>query len=329
MELERLDNSAGPTVGRLMRPSDGKTPKSIAFIQCVGSRDERYNEYCSGFCCMYTIKNALLLEADATRYGYHHLLHGHPHARPRAMKSSTTAPARWASASSRGGPRRSPRTRRPHNLFIEAEDQALGQVIELETEMVVLSTAAIPRADTEHVGSTLNLIAQPGRLFHGVPPEAAPGGFAHGRRLPGRRGAGAQGHPRQRGPGQRGGLARRARPLCRHLGDRAHRGQRLAGALHQRPGQKVRHLRHHVPLRRHHRRAGPGGAGHPGQVPRLRRLRGRVPARRHHPGRTLPTRRSWPSCTRCWRDKPEEKILAFMCHWCSLWRRRQCRHQPL
>ena len=51
MELERLANSSGPTVGRLIRPSDGQVPKSLAFIQCVGSRDKRFNEYCSGYCC--------------------------------------------------------------------------------------------------------------------------------------------------------------------------------------------------------------------------------------------------------------------------------------
>jgi heterodisulfide reductase subunit A2 len=62
MELERLDNSAGPTIGRLIRPSDGREPKSMAIVQCVGSRDKRFNEYCSGFCCMYAIKNAILLK---------------------------------------------------------------------------------------------------------------------------------------------------------------------------------------------------------------------------------------------------------------------------
>ena len=45
MELERINNSAGPTAGRIMRPSDGKFPNKISFIQCVGSRDERYNLY--------------------------------------------------------------------------------------------------------------------------------------------------------------------------------------------------------------------------------------------------------------------------------------------
>ncbi len=63
LELERLMNAAGPTKGHLVRPSDGKEPKTIAFVQCVGSRDisGRGKEYCSKICCMYTAKHAMLI----------------------------------------------------------------------------------------------------------------------------------------------------------------------------------------------------------------------------------------------------------------------------
>ena len=64
MEMERLNNTAGPTVGNMIRPSDGKNPKKLAIINCVGSRDKRFNPWCSNFCCMYAIKNAVLLKAD-------------------------------------------------------------------------------------------------------------------------------------------------------------------------------------------------------------------------------------------------------------------------
>ena len=62
MEMERLNNSAGATHGALLRPSDSKRPQRLAIINCVGSRDKRYNTSCSNFCCMYAIKNALLLK---------------------------------------------------------------------------------------------------------------------------------------------------------------------------------------------------------------------------------------------------------------------------
>jgi heterodisulfide reductase subunit A2 len=62
LEFERLINAGGPTHGNLIRPSDGKIPKSVAFIQCIGSRSEKTNPYCSNVCCMNTIKDALLIK---------------------------------------------------------------------------------------------------------------------------------------------------------------------------------------------------------------------------------------------------------------------------
>ncbi len=63
LELERVMNAAGPTKGHLERLSDGKAPKNIVFIQCVGSRcaDDRGKSYCSKICCMYTAKHAMLI----------------------------------------------------------------------------------------------------------------------------------------------------------------------------------------------------------------------------------------------------------------------------
>jgi heterodisulfide reductase subunit A2 len=173
MELERMANSSGPTVGRLIRPSDGKPPKSMAIIQCVGSRDSRYNEYCSGFCCMYAIKNALFLkqsnhDMDITIFymdirtpakGYEEFYN---RAREMGIRFIQGRPSQITE---------DPDT---HNLFIEAEDQALGQVIELETEIVTLSAAAIPRSDTEQVASTLTLSRSPGGFFMEYHPKLRP-----------------------------------------------------------------------------------------------------------------------------------------------------------
>ncbi len=59
MQYERLVSRSGPTEGIVMRPSDGKIPQRIAWLQCVGSRDEKY-PYCSSICCMYSTKEAML-----------------------------------------------------------------------------------------------------------------------------------------------------------------------------------------------------------------------------------------------------------------------------
>jgi len=63
LELERLLCASGPTGGHLIRPSEGKIPRTIAFIQCVGSRDRRFGTtYCSSICCKYSVKDAVLIK---------------------------------------------------------------------------------------------------------------------------------------------------------------------------------------------------------------------------------------------------------------------------
>jgi heterodisulfide reductase subunit A len=63
MELERLINAGGPTSGEVIRLTDGKIPRSVAFIQCVGSRSQRRGKpYCSNVCCMNTVKSTIVLK---------------------------------------------------------------------------------------------------------------------------------------------------------------------------------------------------------------------------------------------------------------------------
>ncbi|MCF8226531.1 MAG: FAD-dependent oxidoreductase [Bacteroidales bacterium] len=59
VEFERLLSVTGPGKGKLLRPSDGKAPGSIAFVQCAGSRDRNYLSYCSAVCCSASLKHAL------------------------------------------------------------------------------------------------------------------------------------------------------------------------------------------------------------------------------------------------------------------------------
>ncbi|MBW1980654.1 MAG: CoB--CoM heterodisulfide reductase iron-sulfur subunit A family protein [Deltaproteobacteria bacterium] len=67
MEFERILSASGPYQGHLLRPSDQKTPRKIAWLQCVGSRDlhEGSHGYCSGVCCMYAIKEAIIAKEHA------------------------------------------------------------------------------------------------------------------------------------------------------------------------------------------------------------------------------------------------------------------------
>ena len=63
LELERMINASGPTGGKIKRMSDGRAPKSIVFLQCVGSRDMTIDRpWCSCVCCMQAMKNAMLIK---------------------------------------------------------------------------------------------------------------------------------------------------------------------------------------------------------------------------------------------------------------------------
>jgi quinone-modifying oxidoreductase, subunit QmoA len=71
--LERLVAPAGPTGGKILRPSDGQAPKTVAFVQCAGSRDVNHQAWCSGVCCLASMKQAMyvneqLPEAEVTIY---------------------------------------------------------------------------------------------------------------------------------------------------------------------------------------------------------------------------------------------------------------------
>jgi heterodisulfide reductase subunit A len=173
MEMERLNNSAGLTSGNLIRPSDLKNPKKLAFINCVGSRDKRYNPSCSNFCCMYSIKNAVLLkqmypDVDITIYyidirtpskGYEEF---YDRAREMGIHFSQGRPSLITE---------DPET---HNLYVHAEDITLGYVTEKEYDMVMLNQAAIPQPDQDHMSSVLNVAQSPGGWFMEYHPKLRP-----------------------------------------------------------------------------------------------------------------------------------------------------------
>jgi len=67
IEFERMMNASGPFGGKIVRPFDGKIPRKVAFVQCVGSRDAQLgNNYCSSACCMYAIKEAVIAKEHSS-----------------------------------------------------------------------------------------------------------------------------------------------------------------------------------------------------------------------------------------------------------------------
>lgn len=150
LALERLLSASGPTGGHVVRPSDGKIPKRVAFLQCVGSRDEKAgNLYCSRVCCMYATKEAQLIKehvhgADVTIY-YMDLRafgKGFEEFYQRAEKEFKIKYVKGRVAEIIEDPL-------TKNLFIRAENIESGEPVEEEVDMVVLSTGLVPAATNE------------------------------------------------------------------------------------------------------------------------------------------------------------------------------------
>jgi heterodisulfide reductase subunit A len=157
LELERLILAAGPTGGKVVRASDGQKPHTVAFIQCVGSRDTNKYPYCSNFCCMYTLKHAVQLKEkykeDVEVYIFYIDMRSNFKGYEEFYERARELGANFV----RGRVSRILEVPETKNLILHAEDMTLGQPIEIEAEMVVLATAAIPKKGTEEMARILNL----------------------------------------------------------------------------------------------------------------------------------------------------------------------------
>ena len=163
MEAEWLTNAAGPTIGDFVRASDGKHPKSVTMIQCVGSRDVNKCEYCTGFCCMYAIKNAIYLkehdpdiEINILYMDIRTAFKGYEEFYRRARDLGTTF--------IRGMPDQIFETEN-NNLIVRVNDTNLGETIEIESELVILSTAGVPKAGADDISRILHVTRDAAGFF--------------------------------------------------------------------------------------------------------------------------------------------------------------------
>ena len=175
LELERLVNASGPTGGHLIRPSDGKPPKRVAFIQCVGSRNIKLgNNYCSRVCCMYAIKNAQILmehepDTDIAIYyndirafgkGFEELYH-----RIREEYQVEFIRGRPAKLSE------NPSTK---SITIRAEETLLNKITERQFDLVVLSVGLLPSEGSKRIAKILSLTTSPDGFLAEAHPKLRP-----------------------------------------------------------------------------------------------------------------------------------------------------------
>ncbi len=157
MEIERMINASGPTGGHVQKPSDGKEPKRVAFIHCVGSRDEQIGKsYCSRVCCMYSMKNAQLCidhEPDTEVTCYYMDIRSFGKGFEEFYKTSQE---KYGIEFIRGRPAEILEND-DLTLTIRAEDTLLGKVTEYTYDLVVLSVGLEPPKGSNELRQTLGL----------------------------------------------------------------------------------------------------------------------------------------------------------------------------
>jgi heterodisulfide reductase subunit A len=158
LAFERVNSASGPTAGEIRRPSDGRIPKEVVFIQCVASRDpERYMPYCSRACCMYTAKHARL---------YKHKVHdGRAYIFYMDIRSMGKGYEEFIQQGVeeegilylRG--RVSRLFRDNDHVVVWGVDTLTGKKVEISADMVVLATAMIPSRGAKELAEKLHIEA--------------------------------------------------------------------------------------------------------------------------------------------------------------------------
>ena len=176
LEFERIMNAAGPTKGQLVRPSDGRHPHEIVFIQCVGSRcsddAEKGKPYCSKICCMYTAKHAMLVRdkypdvnvhifyIDARTPGknfdefYRRAVEQYDVDYIKGMVGKVSVEG--------------------DHLHVQGSDLLLGQQVHINADMVVLATAIEPDPTARAIGTMLTASMDTNDFFTEAHPKLRP-----------------------------------------------------------------------------------------------------------------------------------------------------------
>ncbi|RLI31429.1 disulfide reductase [Candidatus Bathyarchaeota archaeon] len=156
MELERLTSLFGPTGGYVKRFSDGGEVKKIAIVLCAGSRDRhRFVPYCSRICCMYSIKQAVLLKEQ---YGIQPwIFYTDIRAAGRGYEELYWRAQKEGVVFVRGKVSEVWRNAKTNRLVVRAEDTLTGRVIEEEFDMVALATAMVPPPGLDKLAEKLGI----------------------------------------------------------------------------------------------------------------------------------------------------------------------------
>lgn len=151
-EVERLLADNGPTGGEVVL-RDGSTPRSVAIIHCVGSRDTNYHEYCSRLCCMYSLKYARLLKEKlgANVYQMYIDMRCFGKGHEEFYKKASNEGVNFIRGKVGQVTDITQDDEEKGKLIVICEDTLLGSMIRVPVDMVILSVAIEARADTDEL----------------------------------------------------------------------------------------------------------------------------------------------------------------------------------
>ncbi|MCL2348356.1 MAG: CoB--CoM heterodisulfide reductase iron-sulfur subunit A family protein, partial [Planctomycetaceae bacterium] len=156
LQFERLVSASGPTNGEPQRPSDGKIPKTIVFIQCVGSRDNAKGiSFCSKICCMYTAKHTMLYK-HKVHDGTAHVFYMDIRSGGKKYDEFVRRAIEQDGAEYHRG-RVSKITEENGKLIVRGADTLSGKVMTIEADMVVLAAAMLPSSGAEPLAQKLGV----------------------------------------------------------------------------------------------------------------------------------------------------------------------------
>ncbi len=166
LEFERMLSSTGPTGGKVLL-RDGREPRAIAIIHCVGSRDENYHRYCSRVCCMYALKFAHLVR-DRTRaevYNFYIDIRafgkGYEEFYSRVLQEGMNLIRGKVAEVVRA-----PQPKAKHGtLLVRCEDTLIGRFREIPVDLVVLCNAIEPQGDADEVRRLFGISCSPDGFF--------------------------------------------------------------------------------------------------------------------------------------------------------------------
>jgi heterodisulfide reductase subunit A-like polyferredoxin len=173
LQLEAMLRPDGPTGGQIRRPSDGRVPKEVVWVQCAGSRDpELHMPYCSKVCCMYVAKQATLYkqqvpDGQATVFyidirsqgkGYEEFVQ-------RTMEDHDVLYIRGKASKV---------FQENGHVTVWGVDTLTGLPVEVEADLVVLATATVPRADSRELGQRLRVSTDEHGFFSEAHPKLRP-----------------------------------------------------------------------------------------------------------------------------------------------------------